>query len=121
MGSIVGITTAKIDGMYELDVKNATWDDRRPLNQEATAGGIKNATGLEFGSGSFDEVFSKVGATNWQAKKQFTIDIYDQETRKIVVASFARCDWESIGGSSDVAGAKTDRKVTWKSEEVVKV
>lgn len=121
MPSILGLTLCKINGVFELDVTNAAWDDPRALTQHATGGGVKNATGLEMPNGSFDEVISKSGSTNWRNLSQFSIQIYDKETRKIVVAAFERADWGDLGGSSDTASATTKRKITWKAEQTIAI
>jgi hypothetical protein len=121
MAEIFGLTTVRINGTYEVDVKNARWDVKRPTPQFNTPGGVRTATGQEMPSGSFDEVIPKQGARDWRALRNFSVEILDQETRKITVFAALRCNWGSLGGSSDLQGANTSKAVAWVGEEVSKV
>jgi hypothetical protein len=118
MADVIGVTLVKINGIFELDVTNARWSDGRALVQHVTGGGVKKAKGTELPSGSFDEVVSRSGATNWRNLSDFRMDVYDKETRSIIVASFSGCDWEKIDGSSDNASATTKKSIGWKGTDV---
>jgi hypothetical protein len=116
-GSIVGVTLAKVNGIYLVNVKNATWDFRRPTVQEPTGGGIDIATGLVMPSGSFDEVVPLADVNpqfNWLALTRWSVQVYDQATRTQLIFSAQGCEWEDLGGSSNTAGAQTARKISWK-------
>jgi hypothetical protein len=118
---VMGLTLAKINNTFHVDVKNSRWDVKRALVQHDTGAGPRNATGLEHPSGSFDEVIPQDKQLNVRALKQFSVEIYDKATRSIVVAAFARCDWDDVSGSADTGAATTGRAWTWKGEEVVKI
>jgi hypothetical protein len=119
MPSLIGLTTVKINGTYHLDVRNARWSTRRANQQHVTGGGVKQATGEEIPSGSFDEVVPKDKRFNWRAMRDFSIEILDKETRSKVVASFRECNWTGLDGSSDLGQANTTRAVTWNGSSVV--
>ena len=118
MPEIIGLTTAKLNGIFEVDVKNARWDLAKATPQSVTPAGIRTAEGAEMPSGSFDEVIPKQGATNWRALKSFSIEILDQETRSITIASFTGCHWNRLSGSSDLQSAVTGKSVSWVGESV---
>src|ERR1043166_9240779 len=120
VGSVIGLTLARINGIYDLDVKNATWEVRRALQQHITGGGVKEAAGTPVPTGTFDEVIAKKDGTNWASLQNFSIEIMDKETRKIVVAAFVGCNWSSISGSSDLASANSARKVSWGGTRALK-
>ena len=121
MASIHGVTIAKINGIFDVEVTNATWDVDGNMSQTKTAGGNKNADGIPAISGSFDEVIALDGSNIDLSKlKQFSIQIYDQPTRKILLMSAQRADWDKAGGSSAVEGANTRRKWSWKAEDYTK-
>ncbi len=121
MSSIHGLTLLKIDGIFELDVKNARWSTKQSVPQFVTGGGAVTALGEKLPSGSFDEVIAIDGSTEWRNKKDFSIQIYDKETRKKVVFAAEGCNWESVDGSSDQQSATTSRSVSWKGNGVVKI
>ena len=120
MGEIIGLTLAKINGIHHLDVTNSRWDVRRAIAGHVTGAGPKNAVGEEIPSGSFEQVIPRESDFNWRALKKFTVDIYDKETRSIVVASFSGCDWGSLGGSSDASSAMAKKSIAWNGERVNK-
>lgn len=120
MAEVIGLTLAKINGIYHLDVVNARWSVKRANQQHVTGGGVKQAVGTEIPSGSFDEVIPKTAGFNWRALQDFTIDIYDKETRSIVVASFSGCNWTGIDGSSDLSSAMARKSVGWNGNDVNK-
>lgn len=117
-GSIIGLTLAKIDGTFHLDVRNSRWSNKRNANQVVTGGGVEIAVGEELPSGSFDEVIPKTPGFNWRALKNFRIDIYDKPTRKRIVASFEGCEWTGIDGSSDNQAANATKAITWVGRKV---
>lgn len=121
MASILGVTLAKINGIYDVNVVNATWDNKRDVPQVKTGGGTRVGTGLEAGSGGFDEVYPVDGSQlDLRSLNSFSIQIYDQPTRKLLIMSALRCEWEDSSGSSAVEGANTRRKWSWKCEEMPK-
>ena len=117
---IIGLTLVKINGMFHLDVVDARWSTKRAVSQQVTGGGPKNARGVPLPSGSFNEVIPKDKGLDWSALKGFSVEIFDQETRKIVVASFTGCDWTTNDGSSDNSQAKTSRAISYTATGVIK-
>ena len=115
MAQIIGLTLAKINGVYDVEVTDADWDVDRAVNQKATGAGYQAATGLEKGSGNFTRAVPRaIGATAAiRSLADFTIDIYDQETQSFIVASFSQCNWTKRGGSSATEGANTTSKWSW--------
>lgn len=113
--TVIGLTLVKINGIFHLDVLNARWSGKRANVQHVTGGGIKQAIGETVPSGSFDEVIPRQKGLKWRSLKNFTIDVYDKETRSIVIASFAVCNWDGIDGSSDLSSAMTRKSITWKA------
>lgn len=121
MASILGVTLAKINGIYNVNVVNATWDVAKDLPSVKTGGGVKNAKGLAAMSGGFDEVYPADGTIlDLTTLDAFSIQIYDQPTQKVLVMSAQRCDWDKADGSSAVEGANTRRKWSWKAEAFTK-
>jgi hypothetical protein len=118
MAEVLGLTMVKINGLFELDVVNARWDVTRAVVQHVTAGGVVEAIGVEIPSGSLDEVIPKQGATDWRKLSDFQIDIYDKETRKILLFSASGCNWDKVSGSSDLGSATTKKAITWKGTDV---
>lgn len=118
--TVLGLTLAKINGTYHLDVRNMRWSIRRANQQHITGAGIRQATGFEVPSGTIDEVIPRTAGLNWRALRNFSIEVFDKETRSIVIASFTGCNWTSIDGSTDLAQANVTRAVGWNGTEVVK-
>lgn len=116
--NVIGLTLVKINGIFDLDVRNARWSDKRAVQQHVTGGGVRSALGQEIPSGSFDEVIPRTGAQNWRGLKNFAIEIFDKETTKIVVASFDGCNWTGLDGTSDLSQANTSRAITWNGTDV---
>lgn len=122
MASIIGVTLAKVNNLFRVDVTNATWDVKRPVNQVPTGGGVKIGTStLYLVSGTFDEIVPITSQFNWFALSNWSVQIYDQATRKIQLFSAQNCEWEDLGGASNVAQATTTKKIAWKGELVLKV
>ncbi len=121
MAGIHGLTLMKIDGIFELDVKNSRWSTKQAVPQFITGRGAETALGERIPSGSFDEVVSIDGSTDWASKRDFSIQIYDKATRKKVVFAAEGCNWESADGSSDNQSATTGRSISWKGNKVVKI
>lgn len=119
--TVIGLTKAKINGIYQVDVRNARWSAKRAAPQHVTAGGVKMAIGVELPSGSFDEVIPRSKAFNWRAIKDFTIEIFDAETRSIVLAAFEGCNWNDISGTSDLAQASTSKAIGWAGTGVIQI
>jgi len=117
--NVIGLTLVKINGIFHLDVRNARWSDKRAVQQHVTGGGVRSAIGVEIPSGSFDEVIPKQGALNWRSLKNFSIEVFDKETRQIVVASFTGCNWTGLDGTSDLSQANTSKAVNWNGTDVV--
>ncbi|MEO9196321.1 MAG: hypothetical protein ABI445_21930 [Polyangia bacterium] len=118
--TVIGLTLAKINGIFALDVLNARWSVKRANTVHITGAGPRQAIGVEVPSGSFDEVIPRTGAFDWRALKDFTVDIYDKETQKIVVASFTQCNWTGLDGASDSSSASTKKSVPWNGNFVNK-
>ncbi len=118
--TVIGLTLAKINGLFHLDVVNARWSVKRANQQHITGGGIQQAVGEEVPSGSFDEVVPREKRLDWRALKNFTVDIYDKETRSKIVASFAKCNWTGLDGSADNSSAMTRRAIAWNGSVVNK-
>jgi hypothetical protein len=113
MAEALGLTLAKINGKFHVDVSGSRWDVKRADQQHVTGKGVQQAIGFEIGSGSFDQVIPKTKDLDWRSLTDFSIEIYDKETRSIVIASFERCNWTGVSGSSDLASANTRKSVTW--------
>lgn len=118
MATVIGLTLVKINGSFRVDVKNARWSDKRTVTQTNTGGGVVEAIGPELCSGSFDEVIPKSGQFNWRALKDFSVQIYDKETRSVLLAAFEGCNWDGIDGSSDSQSAATQKSITWKGTAI---
>ena len=116
--NVIGLTLVKINGIFDLEVRNARWSDKRAVQQHVTGGGVRSAIGQEIPSGSFDEVIPKAGAQKWRTLKNFSVEVYDKETQKIVIASFSGCNWTSLDGSSDLSQANTSKAITWNGTDV---
>jgi hypothetical protein len=121
MATVIGLTLAKINGIFHVDVRNARWSVKRQVQQHVTAGGVREAIGVDIPSGSFDEVIPKDKVFDWRKISDFSIQIYDKETRSIEIASFTGCNWDGIDGSSDLSSATATKAVTWKGTDVVGV
>lgn len=120
MAQVIGLTLAKINGRFHVDVSGSRWDVRRGVQQHTTGGGIKSATGEAMASGSFDQVIPKQADLDWAALTDFSVEIYDKETRSIVIAAFEECNWNSVGGNSDNAGANTRKAIAWVANRAIK-
>jgi hypothetical protein len=112
MAGIIGQTLMKVNGVFDLDVTNTTWSVEKPVPQQTTGRGIESALGTPKGKINIEEVIARSGAVDWMNLTDFTIDLYDKETRKLVVASFSGCNWPSFGGSSNQGSAEAKRNVT---------
>lgn len=122
MSSIIGVTLAKINGIYRVDVTNATWDVKQVINAQSSGAGRQLATSTIYEvSGGFDEVVPIQSQFNWFALTDFTIQIYDQSTQKILLFACSGAEWGGISGSSNVGQAATSRKIPWQGRTVVKV
>lgn len=111
---IVGMAVMKINGIYRLDVKGCRWSAPRNVTQEVTGGGVEKAIGAVLPNGSIEEVINKKGLFGWQALSDFSIQLYDFETQKILLMQAEHCDWANIDGSNDMAGPRTNRNITWR-------
>jgi hypothetical protein len=118
--TVIGLTLCKVNGIYHLDVVNSRWSIKRANQQHVTGAGVEQAMGQEIPSGSMDEVIPRQKGLDWRSLKDFTIDIYDKETRSVIVASFSGCNWTGIDGSSDLSSAMTRKAVSWNGSVVNK-
>lgn len=114
MAEVVGLTLAKINGVYNVYVRNSRWSNRRTVNQIVTGGGVVESIGVELISGNFDEVIPPSPSFNWRALRNFTIQIYDQPTQKVLLMSAEGCNWEGIDGQNDLGSATSGRTIAWK-------
>lgn len=112
--TVIGLCLAKINGIYELDMKGFRYSVRRPLPFFATGAGQKHARGQASVSASIDEVIPRQGATNWANQSNFSIELYDYETQKILLFSAQACDWEGIDGSVNMDSATTNKAISMK-------
>lgn len=110
---IVGLGIVKINGIFRLDVVGARWSARRNVTQEVTGGGVQKAIGAVLPNGSFEEVINKSGMYGWAALNDFSIQLYDYETQKMLLMQAEHCDWANIDGSLDMAGPRTHRNISW--------
>lgn len=118
--TVAGLTMAKIDGIWHVDVKDSRWSVKRANPQMVTGGGVKQAIGANLPSGSFGEVIPRDKGFNWAAKKNFAIEIYDKETQSLVIASFTGCNWNGVDGSSDLGQANTGKNISWNGTDAIK-
>src|SRR5690348_8554705 len=114
MPSIIGVTLVKINQIYRLDVVNAVWDVLRPVSYQMTGSGVQLVTGMPVASGSFDEVIPIQSQFDWNKLSAFSIDVFDQATQRIKIFSARNCEWENVGGTSDVGTVATRAKIKWK-------
>jgi hypothetical protein len=121
MATVIGLTLAKINNVYHVDVRNARWSSKRQVQQHVTGGGVRESIGVEVPSGSFDEVIPKDKVFEWRKLTDFSVEIFDKETRSIPIASFTGCNWDGIDGSSDLSSATATKAVTWKGTDVISV
>lgn len=117
--TVIGLTLVKINGIYHLDVKNSRSSTKRATPQNVTGAGVKTATGQEMISGSFDEVIPRDRRLDWRSLRNFSIEIFDKETKSVVIVSADGCNWGSIDDSSDLNTAVTGRAVAWVGNEVL--
>jgi hypothetical protein len=122
-GYVAGLTLAKLNGIYRVDVMNSSWSAARALNQFITGGGVRKSKGTPLVSGSFDEIIEVEGQGpfNWFDLEDFSIQIYDQPTRSVLIFEAIGCDWERLDGNSAAQGANTSKKIGWKGTRVPKV
>jgi len=113
MSQVIGLTRVKLNGLYDVDVRNARWDVRRPVQQYTTTGGVKESVGIPLVSGSFDRVVPKTKDVDWRSLVDFSVEILDPVTQAVIFQAEG-CNWEGISGSTDLAGATTNKAVTWK-------
>lgn len=120
---VVGLTRAKINGIYDLYVTGSKWDVRRPNPVSTTAGGNVQALGRRQPSGSFDEVVPRDPGFDWASLRNFTVEIFDEvdETTGRVVFAASGCNWGGIGGSSNLAQASVTRSIQWAGTTVITI
>lgn len=116
MPAMLGMSLLKINGIFNVRVKNQKWGLRRPTPQVVTGGGVKTGLGLEMIAGSWEETIEIVGGIDLAALVDFTIQAYDQPTQKLLVYSAERCNWGSIDGSNDLGSAASSKGVSWVGE-----
>lgn len=110
---IVGLTKVKVNGIYDLAFKNATWDVSRPETTHATGGGLQIATGIPVPKGNMDEVIDKSpNGVDWQNLSEFSIEILDDVTNQTVFAAEG-CEWTGIGGSAAQENANATQRIGW--------
>lgn len=117
MPAILGLTLVKINGIYNLKVKNSKWGLKRAVSQAVTGGGIKTGLGFEMVAGSWEETIEIAGNVDVASLVDFTLQIYDQPTQKLLVFAAERCNWESIDGSNDLQAATSSKGIAWKGEK----
>lgn len=110
---ILGLGIMKINGIFRLDVTGARWSLHRNVTQEATGGGIQKAIGLPIPTGSIEEVIDKKGLFPWLTLVDFSIQLYDYETQKILIMHAQHCDWGNLDGTLDQAAPRTRRNISW--------
>lgn len=118
--TVAGLTLCKINGIYHLDVRNATWSVKKANVQHPTGKGIQQATGLEVPSCTFDEVIPRQKGLDWRSLKNFSVEILDKE-EKNVLFSGTTGNWTSIDGTSDTGQASTTKRIGVNLSDVVKV
>ncbi len=119
--TVLGLTLAKINGTFHIDVRDSRWSVKRANTQHVTGGGVRQSIGENLPSGSFGEVIPRESAFAWAALKNFSVEIYDKETQSVVVAAFEGCNWNGIDGSSDLGQANTGKNISWNGSIVVKI
>lgn len=119
-GSVLGVTLLKLNGIFDLDVKNVRWSVRVPVPQHDTGLGVRNARGLEHPTLTFEVVAVRANAFDYRSLRQFSAEVYDKETRKVVVFAAEGFDWNELGGSSDVGSAMTGKTLSCVGTGVVK-
>lgn len=121
MAQIIGLTACKINGIFRVDVRNARWRGQKVVNQVVTQGGVKIANGVPLISGSFDEIIPKTAQFDWAALTEFSIQLYDFETRSVLLMAAEGCEWESIDGQTDLGSANTSKSIAWKGRLIPKL
>lgn len=118
--TVVGLTHVKINGIYDLAFRNASWQVDRAETTHVTGGGPKQGIGVSIPSGSCDEVIDE-GQTgiDWANLKDFSVEILSKE-KKTVIFSADGCNWKSSGGSTDLSQASTTKRIAWAGTGVVK-
>ena len=119
--TVIGLTLVKINGRFRLDVKNARWSTRRAVTQVVTGAGVRAATGEELPSGSFDEVIPRDAQFDWRSLRNFSIEVYDKETRGVLLFAAEGCNWSGLDGNTDLGSANTGKAITWSGTKVTKV
>jgi hypothetical protein len=85
-----------------------------------TGAGARQALGA-VASGSFDEVIPRDKGFDWRSLKNFSIEIYDKETRSVLLAAFEGCEWTGLDGTADNSQASAGKAIAWNGTTVVKV
>jgi len=119
MAEVVGLTKAKINGKFYVDVKGARWSIKRPVNKTVTQGGVKSSKGVGIPEGSFDEVIDNNRAVDWKSLSNFSIEIFSNDGNNTLVFSATGCDWMNVDGQTDLAQGTAGRSIGWKGEEGV--
>lgn len=121
MPTVVGLTHVKINGIYDLDFRNASWDVKRPETTHTTGGGLKQGIGVPVPTGNMDEVIDPSGkGIDWANLKDFSIEILDREKKNVIFAADG-ANWTGISGSSDLSQASTTKRIGWSGTGLVKV
>lgn len=122
MPRVIGLTIAKINGIFRVHMKNVRWEVTKSVNQIPTAGGVQESVGLKLVSGACDEVIpaDEKAQFDWLNLDDFALQIYDQETRKILIHESTGNNWDRLSGQSDVQAATAGRSISWKGTDVTK-
>lgn len=111
--TVLGLTLAKINGTFWVDVTNTRWSTKRAIQAHVTGGGIRIAKGQPMPTGSCDAVVPKSKELNLAALSNFKIEVYDRETQSIIVMAHEGCEWGNLDGSSDESAANTKKSFGW--------
>lgn len=118
MARAIGPCLVKVNNIYELDATGGSWDINQVVAEHATGGGWEHGVGIPKASGRIEEIIPRQGATAWRTLRDFTLEFCERDT-KTIIATFHKCNWETIGGNTDTAQANTKKTIGWKSADPV--
>lgn len=111
--TVIGLTMAKINGLWHVDVRNTRASVKRANPQMITGAGARQALGEPVASGSFDEVIPRDKGFDWRSLKNFSIEIYDKETRSKVIFACEGCNWNGVDMQGNMDQATAGKAIAW--------
>lgn len=118
--TVIGLTLGKINGLWHVDVRNFRASVKRANPQMITGAGARQALGENVASGSIDEVIPRDKGFDWRSLKNFSIEIFDKETRGVVIFACEECNWNQADIQSNLDQAQTGKTINWNGNKPTK-